>query len=45
MVTKKSSQDLNYFNYMVTEHLTSDMFPLVAARRYDSEVYLIGKAV
>lgn len=25
---------------MVTEHLTSDMFPLVAAKCYDSDVYL-----
>lgn len=28
---------------MVTEHLTSDMFPLVAARCYDSDVYLTEK--
>lgn len=41
MVTKKkSSQDRNFFNYMLTEHLTGDMFPLVAARCHDSKVYL-----
>lgn len=28
---------------MVTEHLTSNMFPLVAARCYDSDVYLTEK--